>query len=1112
MIALNRLRLINWHNFADDTLDIRQITYLIGVNGVGKTTILDALRYCLTTSKNFNALGNRKSKRTLLGSVHGKQRDQDGDRPRYSRKGHTVSYIGAEFLDDAVISGKQSFVITVRVESERPDQDLRHIQQRWYITPRGVALEELPFLTADHVPTKREQFCLKGKKMRDTDNQKQAKDLICRALGIGAADSPLGKKFCAVFPMGTSMDDIADFREFIFQYILPQSEIDPQALQQEQVELDHLNDVLFQAKARAQLLADIAALGETARAKQKDCTVNRGFILCAKQQETVGREEALRGAISEGLRRIEQLQIELRQQEDRAEQAHRLWMDASRENQDSVERQQLKVFEDLVNEREKDYTEARKALSSLQNAKQKLSALNRSLAAHGRELPAEQLPEAIEKLPERCQMDRLSGMERLLAEREGVLDQEAFHTRSKLESLKSRKAALEKQIETLKKGQLIYPDNDRANEVCQAINQEFSRQGMEPDARILCEILTVQEPDWQECVEACLGNRRFDILVSPEHYRTAKRVFEQLRAEVGQVSLLDSHALNRDTKQDMAGPQPNTLASKVTSENWMAKHYVRSLLEQIVCCDASETLENYPHSATRDLLRHFPYRLARLRTPVLFIGLEARKQQLKAARAEYAALQEQLSDLSRQSGALQGTLDQCRQILHSGVLEELRKNWGSERRQQACWQELERARQEYEVWKSNPILQAKITAEQMRQEEWKRQDEKRVSVASSLHSQEAEVEKSRAQQDQIRQNAEIARQEWEKFCGEEPFLQAEIEKKYQDAARVRPPEKIVEYQTNYQNQVNKALEEWLRDHLVPKQREYNTLYTCDYPLGMEGIDTFREQLERLVHVDLERYATSLHQAQERCRQRFREDILYRMKDDIFNAKRQFRDLNRAMENLQYGEEVYQFVIRPNPDPELQAFYDVIMQDGNRRIRGDGSFEDLLARGDEAYEAQVNELMERILAELKANAESRQEGKERITKLSSYVDYRNYLEYDIECRNQVTGGVTRLSAVSQDSSGGENQAPFYIAICASLLQIYDQCENSVRLVLLDEAFSRMTSDRIRPMMQMLRQMRLQVVLITTVEKASAIQPYCDVTCSIIKSGTRNAVSAFYQEVL
>lgn len=118
MILLSRLRLINWHNFADDLLDIQQITYLIGVNGVGKTTILDALRYCLTTNKNFNALGNRKSKRTLLGSVHGKQRDQDEGRPRYSRKGHTVSYIGAEFQDEAAKPGQKSFVIVVRVESE----------------------------------------------------------------------------------------------------------------------------------------------------------------------------------------------------------------------------------------------------------------------------------------------------------------------------------------------------------------------------------------------------------------------------------------------------------------------------------------------------------------------------------------------------------------------------------------------------------------------------------------------------------------------------------------------------------------------------------------------------------------------------------------------------------------------------------------------------------------------------------------------------------------------------------------------------------------------------------------------------------------------------------
>lgn len=1112
MITLRRLRLINWHNFANDLLDICQITYLIGVNGVGKTTILDALRYCLTTSKNFNALGNRKSKRTLLGSVHGKQRDQDGDRPRYSRKGHTVSYIGAEFQDNTAEPGQDTFVIVVRVESEKPDEDMRHVQQRWYIAPRGITLEDLPFLGPDGVPTKREQFCLKSGKMRDTDNQKLAKDLICRALGIGSADSPLGKKFCAVFPMGTCMDDIADFREFIYHYILPQPEIDPQALQQEQIELDHLNDVLLQAKERAQLLSEIVALGETARAKQRDCTVNQGFVLYARHQAAAEVEEQILTAISNSNREIDRLEEALQVQKDRADQAHQRWMEAVRENENSQEHQQLQIFEDLVKERAKEYAAAQKALSALQNAKLTLESLNRKLADCGQALPAEQMPDAIRHLPQRRHMDELDLMARLLREREAALDQDEFQARSDLDRLKKRQTALQTQIETLEKGQLVYPDRDCANRVCQAINQELSKQGMEADARILCEILTVQEPDWQACLEACLGNRRFDILVSPKHYRTAKQVFEHLKAEVGQVSLLDSLALERDARNASSSPASDTLASKITSENWLAQFYVQNLLEQIICCDTSESLELYPHSATKDLLRHYPYRLARLHRPQLYIGLEARKQQLKAAREEFAAVRKQLNERSAQIQVLRDVLEQCRHILHSTTLEDLRNNWDSPQRQQASWEALERAQHEYEMWRDNPILQAKITAVQRCKEDWQMQDQKRVDLEAELRSQTDKVVEQQAKQEQAIQEADAANEAWQTFCQQEPLLQAEIEKKYQDAARNRSASQIVQYQTNYQNQVDKAFDEWLRDQLIPKQREYNTIYTCDYPLGMDGIETFREQQDRLIHLDLERYATSLHQAQERCRQRFREDILYRMKDDIYNARRQFRELNRTMETLQYGEEVYHFVVQASTDPERHAFYDVIMQDSNRKIQGDGSIEDLLARNDPAYETQVEELMERILAELKTNAQRRQEGKQVATELSRYVDYRYYLDYDIECRNQITGGVTRLSAVSQDSSGGENQAPFYIAICASLLQIYDNCENSIRLVLLDEAFSRMTSDRIHPMMQMLRKTQLQTILITTLEKASAIHPYCDVTYSIIKSGTRNAFSPFYQDVI
>lgn len=50
-------------------------------------------------------------------------------------------------------------------------------------------------------------------------------------------------------------------------------------------------------------------------------------------------------------------------------------------------------------------------------------------------------------------------------------------------------------------------------------------------------------------------------------------------------------------------------------------------------------------------------------------------------------------------------------MLLGTVLADLRDNWDSEQQQQTCWQALEQAQQEYDAWKNNPILQAKMTLE-----------------------------------------------------------------------------------------------------------------------------------------------------------------------------------------------------------------------------------------------------------------------------------------------------------------------------------------------------------------------------------------------------------------
>lgn len=300
MIRMTRLYLINWHNFQDNIIDFKNITYLLGVNAVGKTTIMDAIRYCLTTNKDFNTAGNKKSGRTLLGSVHQKQRAEDS----YLRPGHTVSYIGIEFLDENI--GK-NFVITVRIESETPKQDLRGVYQDWYITKPGYSLEDIPFFTKvkdGKKLTSRDSFKLDNKGMDRASNQADARKRICRVLGIGGADSPVGKKFNEVFHMGTSLEDIKDIREFIYAYILPEPEVNIEFLQKDMRELERLQEILQEAQDREKLLAEINEKIIKSKLYLSKVKVNEILVAYTNYQGNVEQQQEKKHFLAEGAKSI----------------------------------------------------------------------------------------------------------------------------------------------------------------------------------------------------------------------------------------------------------------------------------------------------------------------------------------------------------------------------------------------------------------------------------------------------------------------------------------------------------------------------------------------------------------------------------------------------------------------------------------------------------------------------------------------------------------------------------------------------------------------------------------------------------------------------------------
>lgn len=1103
MIEMKRVRLINWHNFVNNIIDFDQITYLVGVNAVGKTTILDAIRYCLTTSKNFNALGNKRSGRTLQGSIHGKQRDAHA----YARPGHTVAYVGIEFLDQEKAS---RFVITVRVESEDPEQEMRYVRQTWYISPKDYALEDLPFLdAATNQPSTREQFSLKNEKMPPIDRQRDAQEKICRRLGLGGPGE-LSKKFGEVFAMGTSVEEISDFKTFVYDYILPQPEIDLEAMQQDQIELEKLEEVLTNTKHKAEQLKQIIEVGQKAQEKKRDVQINQGFILCAEYHEKTSQEEEILRQLEHTNIQIGMLEKQLNEAQQNAADALAGYEQAIRDSNENDIQKKLEGLKAYQKELGQELTRSQKQFNQFQKICEEIETLLREAVPYGFCVNEDLLPSNIQNMPTRRQNELELLLVTKLQALEKHLDQQRSEKIAEREAKKAQRQKLLKKIQTLETGKWVYPDGNCAQIVKDAINQQLSEQGMEPDAKIICELLYMKDASWQECVEACLGARRFDVIVQPDHYPAAKRAYQKLGWHVKQISLVHSGYLERALEK-FSNVKSGTLAEKVSSENQLADAYVNDLLGNIICCETADTLEDHPHGATRDLLRRYPTRVARLRKPERYIGQEARQKQLEQAKMEETELKKDIALLEKEQENRRSLCARFQKALSNTSLEALMAGWNSETEYKASLEKFRMMEHEIQEYEHNPILLAVRSKIELRKKDYDEKNKQCTLLYSKLHQErEKAVTYQEKQQDTILQ-AETAQSAWQSYLEQYPLHQEEVEHKYQEAACSKSPQQIVYIQKNYQNHVERTLQTFEENELCPLQQEYNQLYTCDFRLGLKDLALYQDQYECLTHIELEKFSTDLQKAKRRCKERFRQDILYRLRDGIDDAKKQFRKLNRVMEKLAYGEESYHFSIGPSENARLADFYRLIEHSSNRQLPEEGTLEAYAYQPDQAYELQLNELMEHIMSDLHMAAEARQQGKEvPSVVLSSYVDYRQYLNCDIEITNAITQRTTTLSTVSGDSSGGENQAPFYVAICASMLQIYQQCPNSVRLVLLDEAFSKMTSDRIQPMMKMFRDMDLQVVLITTVEKASAIEPFCDITHSIIKKGSRNAICPFYRD--
>lgn len=299
------------------------------------------------------------------------------------------------------------------------------------------------------------------------------------------------------------------------------------------------------------------------------------------------------------------------------------------------------------------------------------------------------------------------------------------------------------------------------------------------------------------------------------------------------------------------------------------------------------------------------------------------------------------------------------------------------------------------------------------------------------------------------------------------------------------------------NRVENAKKEaW--EGLVELRLSYNGKFKMGLDYKIQDNAEFENLWLELSENQLPGYVLRISDAREKAMEEFRENCLSRLQHNIGNAENQLKDLNSVIRSCQFGEDTYKFKVSPKPD--YKQFYDMIMDP----MITDGGWTLFSQMFFDKYKTEVDDLFSIL-----TNDGGSLDASDYERRVQEYTDYRTYLSFDLAVEKP-DGRIEHLSKTMGKKSGGETQTPFYIAVLASFVQLYriqDKSRNTARIIIFDEAFSKMDGERIIKSIELLRKFKFQVLLSAPPDKIGDIAILVDRNLCVIREDKRTRVVPF-----
>ena len=1070
---LQQLELYNWGTFHNRVWTLNangSNTLVTGDIGSGKSTLVDAITTLLVPAQRVaynKAAGAASKERTLRSYVQGYYKSERSE-------------LGGSSKPVALRDHNSYSVILATFHNAGYDQSVTLAQLFWSKDTQGQPARF--FVVAQRPMSIAADFSGFGKEI-NTLKRRLRSD---RHIELFESFPPYGARFrrlfgieneqaLELFHQTVSMKSVGNLTDFVRQHMLEPFEVKPRidALIHHFDDLNRAHEAILRAKRQIERLTPLIA----------DCDEQQQLSALTAQwrqnrEAIIPFFASLKGALLQ--RRIERLQQEqqriaarLQQQQQKlAEQQgerDRIKQAIAQNGGDRLER-----LRSEIEERERDKAQRQQRAgryNQLAEALQLPKANSSDCFVENRQ--------QLQQLRQQC-----DGGEEQLQNRmteQGVelrtLKQRHDEQHTELESLRRRRSNIsEQQIQI----RLL---------LCNALQ-------VDPDEMPFAgELVQVHEEatEWEGVAERLLHSFALSLLVPDGHYAAVSDWVEQthLRGRlvyyrVRQPQRAASHTLHPDSLIHKL-----SIKSDSPFYSWMEQELTRRF--DYACCERLDQFRREKRAITRKGqiksggVRHEKDDRHRINDRSRYLLGWCNQAKIEALQQQATELEQQMQRISLQLSESQQQLKQLRQ-----QQEQLAKIGEYRDFSEIEWQplslEISQLRDEFEQLQSASDLLQTLNRQLLELEQRLQQSEARLDQ----FKQERTTTELKLQQssEQLQQSEALVDQL-------EPELRGA---QFSELEQLRS-EALGEHTLSVESCDNRAheLREWLQGQIDSRNRRINTLsqrivaamqqYHNDYPqeteeldVGIEAAEGYRTQLQELEQDGLPNFEARFKSLLNENTIREVANFQSQLAREENTIKERIERINQSLNQIDYNPGRYILLERQrNGDPEINAF----RQDLRSCLEGGltGSEEEQYS---EAKFIQVQRIIERFRGR-EGSSELDRRWTEKVT------DVRNSFLFSASERWREDDREHEHYTDSGGKSGGQKEKLAYTVLAASLayqfgLEWGATRSRSFRFVVIDEAFGRGSDESARFGLQLFKQLNLQLLIVTPLQKIHIIEPH------------------------